>query len=222
MGLVDTLNAVDEAVWRKYETVTQYFHKEFGWDKFDLARKANGAYLAAAVGNGFYEGLEGALGSSSINYATAGILLALPGMVYAINRLALNYEEKEERSSLERLGVAEIPRAHAWRPIFGALLPLLGIAAYFGNDKVPEHLSLSLESYKRIEGLQFICSNLQHFFVFSYFYFTDQVLTPPTKKKSILKTLYEKVAGKFQVSPQPELQPTQRQLSQESSLDIIT
>jgi len=38
-------------------------------------------------------------------------------------------------------------------------------------------------------------------------YFSDQIPTPPQKKKSVLKTLYEKTIGKLQVAPQPQLEP---------------
>src|SRR3989344_9305255 len=174
MGLTD----LDEAIWKQYEKLTHYCNKTFGWDKFDLAKKANGAYLVSGVGYGFYEGLEGALGSSSENYVTAGIFAASAGMLYAINRMALTFREQRERSYFERSGVAEAPQAKAWRPLFGALLPFgiaIGLASYLGDDKVPENLALSLESYNRLDGLQSICNNLQTFFFISYFYLADQI-----------------------------------------------
>ena len=42
-------------------------------------------------------------------------------------------------------------------------------------------------------------------------YFQDQIMTPPTKKKSVFKTLYEKVTGKLQPTPAPQLEPTKYQ-----------
>ena len=126
MGLVDKLTEVDKYVWKQYEKVTQYCNKEYGWDKYDLERKSNKAMVASGVGVGFYNTLEGYLGSSPIHIGVGLTVTAFVGGLYYLIEGSSKRKEAEEIKKLERgNGTVSAPQFLAWRPpYFGTLLIL--------------------------------------------------------------------------------------------------
>ncbi|MEK6900570.1 MAG: hypothetical protein AABX05_05580, partial [Nanoarchaeota archaeon] len=72
---------------------------------------------------------------------------------------------------------------------------------------VPEGLSLSQPEYNVFSGLVYLSMGLYIFFSACKSYFKDQIMTPPKKKKKVLKALLEKAKGKVQPEPVPQLEP---------------
>ena len=209
MGLVDKLTEIDEGIWKQYQKVNNYCHKEFGLDKYDLARKSNKSFLVSGVGFAGYGALENVLGSSPSHLVGDALGVAATGFLYALFRDVLKSREKEEQNLLKN-GIVEVPRFKAWRPVFIPIIALgIGtcIAQFLGNFPVPEYLpTLPQESYDRLEGLQSIFNSMWLLSNISCYYFADQVPTPPAKKKSVFNTLYEKVKEKIKSEPVPQLE----------------
>jgi len=53
------LTSLDELIWQQFEKVTQYAHKEYGWNKYDLSRWCDNAAALSLVGMGTYSALQG-------------------------------------------------------------------------------------------------------------------------------------------------------------------
>ena len=212
MGLVEKLTDLDEAIWEQYEKVTQYCNKEFGWDKYDLMKASSGLTSASFFGANFYMSLAGWQWDNP-RLASVGTFGAAVGIgLYYLNRSEINETEKKEVASLHN-GVIK-------KPIFGPKRPSLFtynsiFYSYFlyrfaTKQGFPDSLGLntSLSSDENILGALVSTSLLfLTFFGTCKLYFSDQIPTPPQKKKSVLKTLYEKTIGKLQVAPQPQLEP---------------
>ena len=215
MGLVDKLTELDEAIWKQYEKVTNHCNREYGWDKYDLARKSNKGMVVSWVGSATYSALEGVLGSSP-SFVGAGIFnLALAGASYYFLEQFFQRHEKTELKMLE-CNMMSAPHFLAWRPIVLPLMALnyaiAGVFSFLGYSGVPESLKISQEQYNLLNGLNHSFYTSTHVFLTSTFYFTDQIMTPPKKKKSVLKTLYEKITGKIPAVPQLEpVKPTRYQ-----------
>lgn len=216
MGLVDKLTELDEAIWKQYEKVTNYCNREYGWNKYDLARKTNTGMGISAVGTGVYGALEGMLASSP---ALIGTNLFCPMIAigsYYLLKIRDEYQEKKEISQLEQLGDAiPAPQFYFSRPLVGGVGVFLGlvvsITSFLGLDKMSESLKpLSQDNYNTLGGLQGLGLASMVFFVVSTSYFEDQITTPPKKKKSVFKTVYEKVTGRIPTIPQlePVKEPT--------------
>ena len=76
MGLVDKLTELDEYIWKQYEKVTQYCHKEYGWNKYDLASKTLAGETASLSGSSTYIFLTGIEGNDTIAI-TGGAVVGL-------------------------------------------------------------------------------------------------------------------------------------------------
>ena len=210
MGLVDKLTELDEYIWKQHEKVTQYCNKEYGWDKYDLARKSNKGMAVSWVGSATYSALEGVLGSSP-SFVGAGIFsLAVAGASYYFLEQFFQRHEKMELKRLE-CNTMSAPHFLAWRPIVLPLAALTyaiaGIFSFLGYSGVPESLKISQEQYHLLNGLDRSFYASTHVFLTSTLYFADQIMTPPKKKRSVLKTLYEKAKGKLEPVSVPQLEP---------------
>ncbi len=215
MTLTEKLTELDQVIWKQYEKVTQYCNKEFGWNKYDLARKTNTGMGISAAGAGVYGVLEGVLGSSP---ATVGASLFCPmvgiGYCYLTKIIINESQEKEEISQLEK-GVVHAPEPRAYRPLLlgaGFLNLFLSISSFLGLQEVPETLKpLSQDNYNILGGLYGLALASMVFFVASTDYFSEQIMTPPQKKKSVLKAITEKVTAKLQPAYVPQLEEAKYQ-----------
>ena len=208
MGLEDKLTKLDEAIWKQYEKVTQYCNKEYGWNKYDLATRAALGSSISYLGAGVYMFIYG-FQTSNMFFTTLGItgsLVAIPN--YYVSKKGNEQKEAMEIKRLENSGVLPFPTFKPYRAFnfaFAALLCSFAGLRMF-ND-FPQHN----EEKNTLWTIINLALGTYYVFRPSESYFRDQIMTPPKKKKKVLKTLYEKVTGKFQPAPAPQLEPTKYQ-----------
>ena len=215
MGLVDKLTELDQYIWTQHEKVTNYCNREYGWNKYDLARKTHACQIASFSAIPVYTSLQGIEGNNaSMIIAGAALGLLTVGLHYS-GRFRIKREEEKEIKLLERTGAVNEPQFSAFRPAWS-----LQWAAIFGyytytyatnQNTPPEGLALSSEEYNLFNSLMWASGFISNIFETSKQYFLDQIMTPPKKKKSVLKAIAEKVKGKLQAAPQPQLAPTKYQ-----------
>jgi len=208
MGLTDKLTELDEAIWKKYERVTHYCNKEFGWNKYDLTRKTNAALCASLLGEFTFCGIGGVTESSPFKAAVGGIMSLLVIAAYPTAQKRIQKKEEEEVNLLVKTGATTEPQFTAWRPalfisysLFCSHLAYLG---FTGQLSVPSKTSLSQEQYDTTSALFFTAAFFVGIFRTSKSYLLDQIMTPPKKKKSVLKAITEKVTGTVPAVPQLE------------------
>lgn len=204
MGLVDKLTEADEKIWKQYEKITQYCNKEYGWNKYDLASKASLGTAISHLSGSVYMLIDG-LQTSNMFFTTLGIagsLLSIPS--YYFSKKDYERNEAAEIRRFESGGALPSSVSKPYRPLnFAVAAEFFSVTGGYMFSDFPqsseEHntlwmlISLAFGSY-------FICHPSES-------YFSDQIMTPPKKKKKVLKTLYEKVTGKFQAAPVPQSEP---------------
>lgn len=209
MGLVDKLTELDKYIWTGFEKVTQYCNKEYGWDKYDLAKGMVSSTAGSLLGAGVYTSTLSVIGDTSFGAGFGvgvGVGLGLVALLARnVGKQISDIVEYHELKDLEQ-GVVFQPVFKAIRPITAFSLTTIPIVLN-QLDAPPAYLQISDEKYNALSSLVFACYSAVSFFGFSALYFLDQIPTPPKKKKSVFKTLYEKVAGKLQPAPVPQLQP---------------
>ena len=209
MGLVDKLTEVDEAIWKQYEKVTNYCNREYGWNKWDLANIANGGRSASLLGMGVYETIFGLNNGTMYDLAIGAVMGVLAVAGYNGRKKAYGSLEEKELKKLEKTGAAEPIQFNPYRPLFFGIsiwATYIAGSVFFGDS---QDTFLELNSYlgdnRTTIGLMYTTLSAYEIFFLSEKYFQDQIMTPPKKKKSVLKTLYEKLTGKIPAVPQ--LQP---------------
>jgi len=212
MGLVDKLTELDEYIWKQYEKVTQYCHKEYGWNKYDLASKTLAGETASLSGSSTYIFLTGIEGNDTIAITGGAVVGLVAVSNHYLKRNLIKRKEEREIKLLERTGAVNEHWFNALRPAMAlGWTAIFGYFAYtFATGQYhppPESSSLSSEEYDLFSSLTLTSMFAFHIFKTSTDYFLDQIMTPPAKKKSVLKTLYEKVTGKLQVTPVLQLEP---------------
>ena len=214
MVLVDKLEELDQAIWKQYEKVTNYCNKEYGWNKYDLARLSNSADNCSYLGAGVYLAITGYNGSSVTSFIVGALVVPFSMLNYHGQKKSLTRDEELEGKLLEITGAAKPVVYKSWRPLNFGLVAYSAYRAYSsftGGQQLPESFSMSPEEYNNLSGMSMALLTSFFFFQTSKKYFQDQIMTPPKKKKSVLKSLYEKAAGKLPAAPQPQLEPTKYQ-----------
>lgn len=210
MRLVDILKRADKKIWEQYETVTNYCNKEYGWNNYDLARKMHALEWGGTVCMGSYIAISGITMESVASIVLGGLLSLASIPVYYSNKQKCDDLESSAHKLYEDTGTVT-------QPIFKPLRPLLvGLSTYclgsgfyqlIHGREVPEQIPMTADEYNLIAGMIAVGISSSLFATESAEYFKDQIFNGPTKKKGFLKTLYEKVTGKLQPTPVPQLEP---------------
>ncbi|MDO8510604.1 MAG: hypothetical protein Q7S55_00400 [Nanoarchaeota archaeon] len=200
MGLADKLRGLDEAIWKQYEKGTNYCNEKFGWDKYDLLRIGSASYTGSMFGIEFLFLADRIDHDLAVVAGGAAIGLVSYG-VDDLFKIVFENLKQGELKLLEEKGAAIEPQFTPARPTALACYSLLcGVGSYVFSQEMPS-VRQSLPT-----GLMMALGALNILSVASLTYFWDQIMTPPTKKKSVLKTWYEKVMGK--VPAVSQLEPT--------------
>lgn len=121
MGLVDKLTELDQAIWKQYEKVTQYCNKEYGWNKYDLMRKANSGAAAFSFGEGVYASALGVISDDGTALGF-GLTIGITSMlVYYLGKNRIERRENFEKKLLEGSNFTLQPHFWAGRPIAALL-----------------------------------------------------------------------------------------------------
>ena len=194
------LLTLDEIVWKQFEKVTQGANKRLGWNKYDLARMMDTAAATSLIGWGGYQSLYSRFDNNYVNiaiYLGTGVLLVGIGYSrYKNSRNENEWLEKQELDELTRAGAAKSPIYDPLRPLtlIGGVILVSGGIDIIGHNDTDNGLVVGLMAMMGGLYAQFItCSN----------YFRSQIMTPPSKKKSIWKTAYQTVGGWFKSNPKP-------------------
>ncbi len=198
------LTSLDELIWKQFEKVTQYAHKNYGWDKYDLTNVMETAASGLMIGYGTYVVTAATMANSfsrSIGYAFLGTGTGLLGIIFgSLSRRRNENERAKELQKLLQTGAASKPHYTAIRP--AALLGFTYIATQglLGDRLKNENLNMAFD-------LALITGNLGIYFFTVASYFKDQIMTPPSAKKPFWKTLYQQAANRLK--PKPALQPVE-------------
>lgn len=203
----------DRKIWEQYGKVTGYCNKEFGWNKYDLVRKAMTVTNLGMIGFGSCGAIFGAEIGSSLTIGAGGLIATLQLPIYYSDKKQSIEEEKKEYKIMEKTGAVKKPVFRPTLPIFlGVSLWSIesGIDSLVNGTKVPEKLSsvFSSEEYGVIDGLLALTIGTALLGMVSKKYFQDQIMTPPKKKQGFWKTIYDKIRGKTEV---PQLEPASEQ-----------
>lgn len=207
MGL-ETLLKLDEAIWKQHEKITQKAQKGLGWNKYDLARVMEYGAVGSFLGSAIYNFIDFSLNvESEMGYGVAGLLwLGYCGIKYT----GISYLKKKEEAEIDMLiktGATIAPKYKSSRPlmcIMDTLLMSSGIGYLNSTDGSNKFLTLN--------GLLFITWGIGNLFEKSSSYFQDQIMAPPTKKKSFWKTMYQKAISPFrQKGFEPVAEPAKYQ-----------
>src|SRR3989344_5079849 len=115
MGLVDKLTALDEAIWKQYEKVTQYYHKECGGNKYDLLRIGSASYTGSMFGIGFLF-LADRIDHDLIVLAGAAAIGLVSYEVDDLFKKVFEHQEQGELKLLEEKGAGIKPQFTPARP----------------------------------------------------------------------------------------------------------
>ncbi|MEK6940254.1 MAG: hypothetical protein AABX31_06020, partial [Nanoarchaeota archaeon] len=157
MGLTDKLIELDQYFWKQHEKVTHYCNREYGWNKYDLVRKANLATYGSMFGEGTYLAIGGLVGDSLGSAALGGILSLVAAGAYSLSKKVIDRKEAREINLLIESGATEEPHFEAYRPAslfgFSLLHTYLAVSSFTGQFPVPEGLSVSPVEYNNLSGL---------------------------------------------------------------------
>ncbi len=198
------LTSLDELIWKQFEKVTQYAHKNYGWDKYDLTNVMETAASGLMMGYGTYLVTAATMANSfsrGIGYAFLGTGTGLLGIIFgSLSRRRNENGRTKELQKLLQTGAASKPHYNALRPL--ALFGFTYVATWglLSNQIKNENLN-------RVFDFAFITGELGFIFFTAASYFKDQIMTPPSAKKSFLKTLYQQAANRLK--PKPALQPVE-------------
>ena len=217
------LTSLDELIWKEFEKVTQYEHKEWGWDKYDLARMSDNVAVLSLVEMGTYSALHGFIDSSTRAPLNLSIGFAAVAAAYFLSK---HKQRKNDEFELEELkdfvetGAVRPPIILWFRPLY-----FLGFSGYFLQEGVEKLLNresfvpqfftfLSPGEYNTLIGLSALCVSMCALGEGSAGYFRSQIYTlpgPPTKKP-FWKTMYAGLSDRFKPKaiPEPAAEPTSK------------
>lgn len=215
-SMTNPLTSLDELIWKQFEKVTQYAHKNYGWDKYDLTNimetttgglmMGYGTYLvtAATMTNSF---------SSGIGYSFLGTGTGLFGILFAsFSRRRNENERAKELQELMETSTVTKPHYTAIRPSV-----LLGFT-YMATQGLLDY-QIKNKNFGVALDFAIITGGLGSIFLVATSYFKDQIMTPPTIKKPFWKTTYERMRNKFK--PKPQLEPAAEPASQYATIDTL-
>ncbi|MDP3734139.1 MAG: hypothetical protein Q8R37_02830 [Nanoarchaeota archaeon] len=216
MGLTEKLTELDEYIWKQFEKVTVKANKELGWNKYDLARATKSLANVTYGGTGFYLSLLGYnnLENNSNSYLAmlmgVGLTIAAPLMQKNDMKVYNQFEERET-AIIKETGAALQPTFESYRPklLFFAGSIAIGSVLNYNDTSMLESL---FETTKQNANLVTLIGGIYSFSLSSMVsahYFLQQILTPPATKKSLFRTVYEKMTGKLK--PAPQVEPTKYQ-----------
>ena len=192
------LTSLDELIWQQFEKVTQYTHKEYGWDKYDCKQITDSLSGVAALGVGIYGYISGFILKEYLAFIPFGTLFSAAG-------ISLPYLWKKENEISRTREINEIiQRGVARQPFYTWMRPL-AIAAGVGAVSAGINFLISDGIENHVKGLITIPGTAYCELLLASSYFSSQIMAPPCTKKSFWKTAYEGIKNKF--NPKPQLEP---------------
>jgi len=191
------LNTLDEIVLAQFEKVTQYTHKKYGWDKYNLvdvtAKFGSSTYIIAGgydIGSSFFGSgpVFAALGLVQIGLGYLGLKF-LP----KFNKII----KKEELRLLVETGATRPPKIDPLRPLWlgysTGMVGAYGYRLYDLHQSLKVNLNVPNYDSKAVLYLSVLTGGVALFTLISMNYFRNTTMTPPATKKNPVKVLYEKV-----------------------------
>src|SRR3989338_11041410 len=178
------LTSLDELIWKEFEKVTQYAHKNYGWDKYDCKQVTDSLSGVAALGVGIYGYISGFALNEYVAFAPFGTIFSAGG-------ISLPYLWKKENEISRTREINEIiQQGVARQPLYTWMRPLaivIGIGTVFEGM----HFLMSNDLERRLAGLMILPGAAYWEFLLASSYFYSQIMAPPSTKKHFWKTTYE-------------------------------
>ena len=195
----DTLTSLDKLIWEQFEKVTQYAHRNYGWDKWDLASLADRVCGAAFIGVGIYTLLLTNHTSpdqqTTLTLEGAVSLLLGPTAPYLMKK---TYEIRQRCEYYQLLQGSSVkqPSFSWWRPVmlYGGLNIAMAGAFFLSREELDS----------KVAGLAALCTSTIFESLTASSYFASQLPKPPSAKKSFWKTVYEGISNRFKPKSLPE------------------
>ena|SRR3989338_2927690 len=211
------LTSLDELIWQQFEKVTRYAHKNYGWDKYDLAEICNSATAFSLLGGGIYDAIA--------TYSQGGLLRGtVAALAYTAVSITLKNFGKDTINKWRKSDLKEFLATGAIRePTFSGIRPamlsmptiLYGVSALAaaGNNILGDK-NFYDGQYRAAVTLGFFMEGTALVSFVSLWYFEGQLFTPSSAKRPFWKTTYERIKNKF--SPKPTLEPAAEPISKYS------
>ena len=202
---------LDELIWKGFEKITQKAHKELGWNKFDLARITHSAATFSGAAYGVYGFILQTKTNNYFYLVQDAFFTAAMGVSFYVGHQNLNHQERAE-TELLKSGIVYPPTYKPLRPalmISAAIFGAAGIGALGWGITLPEGIELKDYASDAKETLSLLGTSIIGLSGFGVLevcssYFKDQIMTPPTKKKSLKNYFSEKFSLKEEKFLVPE------------------
>ncbi len=201
--MTNPLTSLDELIWKQFEKVTQYAHKNYGWDKYDLAKATHLSSSIAMAGMCTYGSIYEAI---SHHYGASAFLGLFVVPIAHHHQSQCSFYEKLQEIELKTVKITNAAVKYPFYTSRSCLtlaslaLTLLGV----------NHLIQASDSNHLLEGLMMALGGMGFGGSQSAHYFVTQISLPPSAKKPFWKTTYEMMRNKFKSKPQlePAAEPT--------------
>ncbi len=174
------LTSLDEIIWKQFEQVTQYAHRNYGWDKYDCKQITDSLSGVAVLGLGIYNILLGY--NLDDRFIQSGYIAS--GVIYSAGGISLHYFSKKVNETCRKREVKKIIQNRATQqPSFTSARPF-GIAMGMGLVFNGIDFLISNDFKTRLIGLIMLPGGAYWEFSMASSYFRSQLLTPPSIKRS--------------------------------------
>ena len=207
------LTSLDELIWKEFEKITQYAHKNYGWDKYDLATLTHLSCSIAMAGMCTYASINEAIDHHYNTSAFTGFLIMPIAVHHQSQRKFCDNLKEIESQTLKLTGAAV---KYSFNPLRASLTLASLAASVFGIN----YLTEAPDTKKILEGLMIILGGAGFLGMQVSNYFITQLPNFPSTKKPFWRTTYEKIANKWK--PKPQLEPATEPSSQYSLTDNLT
>ena len=208
LTMTNPLTSLDELIWKQFEKVTVAANKRLGWNKYDCAYLANIIGNVSFIGYGTYElllGIEKQSTTGLLDIVVGGGCLIAGGIF--LHGSKEKFKQKEEQELRHLAYTAASPPKPNFDPSRPVILAIAAeattVGLYYLIATATIDPSLTYPSPTLIGLIQIAAGTMISFLQIQR-YFEDQLMTPPSTKKSIWKAVTDYVTKPFhKATPQP-------------------
>ncbi len=215
------LTSLDEIVWKQFEKVTQYAHRNYGWDKYDLATRCSSLVTCSLLGGGMYMAIANYSTGNFVRGSLSLVSFAAMGVsIDILSKYLHNQWRKNETEELTNTGATREPTFTSVRPAMLSIPPVLyglGISMAAGNNFLGDEQFYN-EQYRAAATLGCLMAGTMGVGFVATWYFDDQMMTPPSLKKSLWKALWSYVTRPFSTAAQ---KPVEQPISDYITANIV-
>lgn len=212
LEMTNPLTSLDELIWKQFEKVTQYAHKEYGWDKYDLANVMHLSGSMAMAGMCTYASILEAINHQ---YGTSAVVGSLIVPIAYHHQSQRSFYEQLKKIELKTLTITSTAVQYSFDSLRSSLLIGSLVLTVLGIN----HVAQADDTKQILEGLVLIGGAVGFASSQAAHYFITQLPTHPSTKKPFWKTTYERIRNKLK--PKPQLEPAAEPAQQYVTIDTL-